>query len=120
MRAACRFVQGLTAHSLLDRVARVQVDLYGSLALTGLGHATDRAVLLGLAGNEPAGIDPAAIDLTVKEIRVNRRINLAGSLAIHFDEINDLQFHRDIMFPQVQRRSIPMDLESPLLARRVK
>jgi L-serine dehydratase len=40
----------------------VQVDLYGSLALTGLGHGTDRAVLLGLAGNEPATIDPAAID----------------------------------------------------------
>jgi L-serine dehydratase len=99
MRAACRFVQGLATRSLLDRVARVQVDLYGSLALTGLGHATDRAVLLGLAGNEPARIDPAAIDLTVKEIRVARRINLAGTHSIHFDEINDLLFHRDIMFP---------------------
>jgi L-serine dehydratase len=99
MRAACRFVQGLATHSLLDRVARVQVDLYGSLALTGLGHATDRAVLLGLAGNEPAKIDPVAIDLTVKDIRVAKRINLAGTRSIHFDEINDLQFHRDIMFP---------------------
>ena len=99
MRAACRFAQGLATRSLLDRVKRVQVDLYGSLALTGLGHATDRAVLLGLAGNEPASIDPAAIDLTVKEIRVARRINLAGSRSIHFDEINDLLFHRDIMFP---------------------
>ena len=54
MRAACRFVQGLSASGTLNRVARVQVELYGSLALTGLGHATDRAVLLGLAGNEPA------------------------------------------------------------------
>jgi L-serine dehydratase len=45
----------------------VQADLYGSLALTGLGHATDRAVLLGLAGNEPASIDPAAIESTVAE-----------------------------------------------------
>jgi len=99
MRAACRFVQGLSASGTLNRVARVQVELYGSLALTGLGHATDRAVLLGLAGNEPAKIDPAAIDVTVREIRAARRIELAGTHSIHFDEINDLLFHRDIMFP---------------------
>jgi L-serine dehydratase len=99
MRAACRFVQGLARRGLVERVGRVQVDLYGSLALTGLGHATDRAVLLGLAGNEPAGIDPAAIESTVKEIHVSRRIELAGTRSIHFDEINDILFHRDIMFP---------------------
>ena len=66
MRAACRFARELAtgksgSPSLLEQVARLQVELYGSLALTGLGHATDRAVLLGLEGNEPAGIDPAAI-----------------------------------------------------------
>jgi L-serine dehydratase len=99
MRAACRFVQGLSTSGSLNRVARVQVELYGSLALTGLGHATDRAVLLGLAGNEPALIDPAAIDLTVKEIRAARRINLAGTHPVQFDENSDLLFHRDIMFP---------------------
>ncbi len=99
MRAACRFARELLTGGLLDRVARVQVDLYGSLALTGLGHATDRAVLLGLAGNEPATIDPAAIDLTVKEIRGSCRIDLAGSRPIHFDESSDLLLHRDIMVP---------------------
>ena len=99
MRAACRFVQGLSASGSLNRVARVQVDLYGSLALTGMGHATDRAVLLGLTGNEPAKIDPAAIESTVKEIRTARRINLAGSHAVPFDEEGDLLFHRGIMFP---------------------
>jgi L-serine dehydratase len=83
----------------MDHVARVQVDLYGSLALTGQGHATDRAVLLGLAGNEPATIDPAAIDLTVKEIRVAQRIELAGTRPIHFDEIGDMLLHRETMFP---------------------
>ena len=56
MRAACSFASGLAA--ALDRTFRVQADIYGSLALTGLGHATDRAVLLGLSGNEPATIDP--------------------------------------------------------------
>jgi L-serine dehydratase len=99
MRAACRFARGLEASGLLDRVAHVQVDLYGSLALTGLGHGTDRAVLLGLAGNEPATIDPAAIDLTVEGIRKEQRIKLAGARSIPFDETSDLLFHRDIMIP---------------------
>jgi len=61
MRAACRFARELGDDGLLDGVARVQAELYGSLALTGLGHATDRAVLLGLSGNEPAMIDPASV-----------------------------------------------------------
>ena len=99
MRAACRFARELVSRGLLDRVARVRVDLYGSLALTGLGHGTDRAVLLGLAGNEPAAIDPAAIDSTVQGIRTARRIDLAGALSIPFDEESGLLFHRDVMVP---------------------
>ena len=99
MRAACRFAQGLDARSELECVARVRVDLYGSLALTGLGHATDRAVLLGLAGNEPATIDPAAIDATVAAIRSEHSLKLAGMRGIEFDEVRDLLFHRDIMMP---------------------
>jgi L-serine dehydratase len=99
MRAACRFARELEPRGLLNRVARVQAELYGSLALTGLGHATDRAVLLGLAGNEPASIDPAAIEGTVAAIRAARRIDLAGARSIPFDEVSDLLFNRDVMFP---------------------
>jgi L-serine dehydratase len=99
MRAACRFARDLESAGLLDRVARVQTDLYGSLALTGLGHGTDRAVLLGLAGNEPASIDPAAIESTVAAIRAARRIELAGRRGIDFNEPRDLIFHRDQMLP---------------------
>jgi L-serine dehydratase len=99
MRAACRFAQELDRSGLLDRTTRIQTDLYGSLALTGMGHATDRAVLLGLAGNEPAGIDPAAIESTVAAIRASRRIALAGKHAVDFDEPRDLLFHREQMFP---------------------
>ena len=98
MRAACTFARDLTAGDI-GSVARVQVDLYGSLALTGLGHATDRAVLLGLAGYEPATIDPAAIESTVNAIRSSRHLGLAGSRSIHFDELRDLIFHRDLMYP---------------------
>jgi len=99
MRAACRFARGLLTGGLIERVARVQVELYGSLALTGLGHATDRAVLLGLSGNEPATIDPATIESTVKGIRLARRIELAGARSMPFDERSDLILHRDVMYP---------------------
>src|ERR1700679_675869 len=99
MRASVRFVRGLAERGLLERVRRVRAELYGSLALTGVGHATDRAVLLGLAGSEPATIDPGAMDATVGAIRTSERIVLYGAHAIAFDEINDLVFHRGTMFP---------------------
>ena len=99
MRAACRFARGLAECGLLLRTTRVQADLYGSLALTGQGHATDRAVLLGLSGNEPASVDPAAMDQTLAAIRSQKRLSLNGQPAIDFDETRDLLFHRDIMMP---------------------
>jgi L-serine dehydratase len=99
MRAACRFVRELAGRELIGRVERVQAELYGSLALTGAGHATDRAVLLGLAGNEPAAIDPAAIETTVSGIRAKRRISLGGVRSIRFDESSDLIFQRKILAP---------------------
>jgi L-serine dehydratase len=99
MRAACRFARELGSRGLLDRVARVHTELYGSLALTGIGHATDRAVLLGLSGHEPAGIDPAAIATTVASIRASRKLELDGTHAINFEEPRDLLFERATMFP---------------------
>ena len=110
MRAACRFVRELDRAGLLDGATRVETDLYGSLALTGKGHATDRAILLGLQGNEPAAIDPAAIESTVARIRESRRIELAGKHAIVFDEPNDLLLHRDQMFPPEARMQHPNGL----------
>jgi len=99
MRAACRFARELAPRGVMDQVARVKATLYGSLALTGLGHATDRAVLLGLSGNEPANIDPAAIESTVASIRAAQRIDLAGERTIPFHEDCDLVFERSVMFP---------------------
>jgi L-serine dehydratase len=99
MRAACRFARSFAERGLLTRVARVQADLYGSLALTGLGHATDRAVLLGLAGNEPATVDPAAMEQTIASIRTDKKLCLNGQMVLGFDEPRDLVFHRDLMIP---------------------
>jgi L-serine dehydratase len=107
MRAAWRFARELEGRGLLGRVDRVQTDLYGSLALTGLGHATDRAVLLGLSGNEPSTIDPAVIEATVAGIREVRRIELAGMRPIAFEEERDLIFNRSTMFPPGARMQHP-------------
>src|SRR4029078_6780870 len=110
MRAAFRFGHELEEQGKLDNVERVQVELYGSLALTGLGHGTDRAVLLGLAGNEPASIDPAVIESTVAEIRATKRLKLAGERSVEFDETRDLLFRRETMFPPESKTQHPNGL----------
>src|ERR1019366_8385867 len=74
MNAARCFVELLAARGLLDRTTQVSAQLYGSLALTGRGHCTDRAVLLGLEGLKPDTIDPSVIEPTLKRIRATGRI----------------------------------------------
>jgi L-serine dehydratase len=99
MLAARYFVQDLEARGLLDRTAEVYVQLYGSLALTGLGHCTDRAILLGLEGHDPSEFDPAVMQPTLARIRETGRLRLAGRREIAFDEPMNLLFHRDQMLP---------------------
>jgi len=99
MRAARRFALELEAAGVLGRVAEVRVELYGSLALTGRGHGTDRAVLLGLSGEEAATIDPATIEPKLAEIRSSGRLVLLGKHSIPFREPEHLIFHRDQMIP---------------------
>ena len=99
MFAARLFVLDLESRGLLERTAEVFVQLYGSLALTGLGHCTDRAILLGLEGNDPSGLDPAVMAPTLKRIRDSSRLRLLGRHEIAFDEPMNLLFHRDQMLP---------------------
>ena len=68
MRRAA-FVELLAERELLERTTQVSAQLYGSLALTGRGHCTDRAILLGLEGLRPDTIDPAVIEPTLQRIR---------------------------------------------------
>jgi len=72
--------------------SRVEVSLYGSLALTGKGHATDRAILLGLSGLIPATLDPDEADREVDRIRATGALTLGGTRQIAFDESRDLLF----------------------------
>ncbi len=88
MTAAAEFATRVAALP----VARVEVRLYGSLALTGKGHATDRAVLLGLSGARPATLDPDWADTTVARVRAAGRLSLGEAHDVGFDEGRDLLF----------------------------
>lgn len=99
MRAARQFTLNLRDGNLLARTTRVLAELYGSLALTGIGHGTDRAVLLGLAGEKPEEVDPEQIPAIVDEIRESDSMQLLGERQIAFDISKDLLFHTDQMLP---------------------
>ncbi len=99
MRAALRFVQDLKSAGSLDRTASVVVHLYGSLALTGIGHGTDRAVLLGLLGEAPDTVDPATVEAKLAAIRKTGSLALLGRDTVPFREPANLPFHRDLMYP---------------------
>src|SRR3954453_5608060 len=91
MRAAERFLRELETLGLLERTARVETLLYGSLALTGKGHATDKAVILGLCGELPERVDPDAADGIVAAVRASGGRPLLGRHTGPFDEVQDLQ-----------------------------
>lgn len=99
MRAARQFVLGLEKDGLLPKVHRVKVDLYGSLALTGKGHGTDLAILLGLEGETPEGIDPNQVQPKVEHIRSTHTLNICGQKKVAFDESKELIFHFDKQLP---------------------
>jgi len=90
MRAARLFAQRLGREGHLACVSRVRVRLYGSLGATGRGHASDRAVLLGLAGHAPDTVDVQAIEPLIARIRTTGRLPLADGPEIAFDPARDL------------------------------
>ncbi len=107
MRAALRFVRELQAGHLIEKTARMQADLYGSLALTGIGHGTDHAVLLGLMGEAPDTVDPATVDKKIAEVRLQESLRLGGLGGIPFHTNTDLRLHRDQMYPDANVTSHP-------------
>lgn len=99
MRAARLFAKDVEKKELLERVARLKIDLYGSLALTGKGHGTDIAVMLGIEGSTPEGIDPNAVHPRVEAIRASKEIRILKKQTVAFDEARDLLFHKDKQLP---------------------
>ena len=101
MTAANRFVERLSRAGALARVHRVRVVLYGSLALTGRGHATDRAVVLGLMGFAPADMDPDIAEAALQDSRAARALALGGGgPVIDFDEARDIAWEGFTRLPR--------------------
>ena len=98
MRAAKQFLDDNS--QLLHHADRVQADLFGSLALTGKGHATDIAIMLGFSGALPATVEVAKIDSMLAHIHSNQRINLNQTQIIHFNTDTDLLFHANKVLPE--------------------
>ena len=95
MRAAFAFAAMLVDDGIVPE--RLRCDLYGSLSLTGRGHGTDDAVLLGLAGETPEGVDPDAVAAIVADIRTRRLLPLGGATPVAFDPAADLVFNASFL-----------------------
>ncbi|EHN75705.1 L-serine ammonia-lyase [Streptomyces coelicoflavus] len=99
MRAARMFARRLRNEELLDSVASVRAELYGSLGATGHGHGTPKAVLLGLEGDSPRTVDVETADTRVETIRSSGRISLLGDHEIAFSYDDDMVLHRRKALP---------------------
>lgn len=121
MRAAARFLERwLQEPGQLGGVARLRAELYGSLALTGRGHGTDKAVLMGFEGHWPDRIDPDVIPGSLERIRGTKRIRLMGTHEIAFDEKRDLVFNKREKLPYHTNgmRFTAFDAEGAVIATR--
>jgi L-serine dehydratase len=96
-RAALAFIAELQSAQRFDKTTRIYVELYGSLSLTGKGHATDYAVMLGLSGQDPEFIPVQDIEAIVKQIQSVGKLNLNNSLLIPFSAEQDILFHKNFL-----------------------
>ncbi|ALI07851.1 MULTISPECIES: L-serine ammonia-lyase [Pseudomonas] len=91
MRAAALFVEALKAKALLNDVRRVEVQLFGSLSATGIGHGSDNAVIMGLMGEWPDAIDPSQIGPRIELLRETQTLLLDGRLPVPFVWSRDMR-----------------------------
>lgn len=99
MVASCQFARSLEAAGLLANTARVHAEMYGSLGTTGRGHGSTKAVLLGLEGETPRGMDISQIPARLTQIRNDKRLMLLGKHRVDYNEKTDLTLHK--------RKSLP-------------
>jgi L-serine dehydratase len=99
MRAARRFAQRLQEASQLSQVASVKAELFGSLALTGRGHGTDKAVILGLLGAAPETVDPDLVPSLLEGVQTTGKLKLLGEQAIVFNAKHHLIFNKRDVLP---------------------
>ncbi|HEU4615176.1 MAG TPA: serine dehydratase beta chain, partial [Kofleriaceae bacterium] len=99
MRAARRFAELLASENLIGQVEGIKVELFGSLGFTGKGHGSDKAIILGLEGEEPSTVDVDAIPRRVAAVEARKRIKLLGTHEVAFDPATNLVFHRREKLP---------------------
>src|SRR4051812_9012779 len=99
MAAAHRFARGLHQDGLLERTASVQAVLYGSLGLTGKGHGSDKAVILGLEGDKPETVDVDGVEDRLTAVRERKALRLFGSHDVPFAVGEHLVFERKESLP---------------------
>ncbi len=97
MRIGVRFLEEAAGAGVLKDAARVKIDLHGSLALTGIGHGTDKAAMLGLMGFEPDKTDPDAAQEAAALVRAEGKLRLHGGADIAFDPTTDIDLRGDII-----------------------
>lgn len=96
-RAAESFLKELEEKEILHKINHVQVHLYGSLSLTGKGHATDLAVMLGLSGQDPEYIPIENIQKIISTIENSKEMILANRFPISFNFLHDIIFHKNFL-----------------------
>ena len=94
MRAARMFASSLEQDGLLTAVAGIRAELFGSLGATGHGHGSVKAVVLGLSGEQPESVDPAAAEPLVAAVRSSGTLSLLGRVPVPFDVDEDVVLHR--------------------------
>ena len=121
MKAAFAFVNWLHEQDRLIQTARIETRLFGSLALTGIGHHTDRAILLGLSGFSPETIEPRQVEGIIAEIACSNKIKLPTGQIIKFTRESDLLFKTDTHLPfhSNSMMFLSFDAKGNELARRI-
>lgn len=118
MRAAYQFAASLQD---VTKIGKVTAELYGSLAMTGEGHGTDKAIVLGLEGETPEEMDPDLVDHRVARIQNEKTLYLLGSALVSFDFSEDLVFHKGkkLPFHSNAMRFKAFDQEGKLIANQI-
>ncbi|MBN6070316.1 L-serine ammonia-lyase [Aggregatibacter actinomycetemcomitans] len=98
MKAGKQFIDDLITQHLLEKTQKIQVDVYGSLSMTGLGHGTDIAIIMGLAGYLPHNVEIERIPAFIAEVKKTAKLPLAeGKQLAQFDPATDMIFHQTFL-----------------------
>ncbi|WP_084400059.1 L-serine ammonia-lyase [Henriciella aquimarina] len=109
MRIARRFLQVAARAGKLTGATRIHIELQGSLALTGVGHGTDKAVILGLIGMQPETADPEEAEARFRSIVRGKRIQLAEGPEIDFNPVKDIEFNTETV-PELHPNGMALHL----------